>query len=65
MLGFVSTGLRAFKAQGVLLGVAAAVSALTSFAAVPVLGLYGAVVAIAAAGLVQLVGQIRILSRAL
>ena len=65
MLGFVSTGLRAFKAQGVLLGAAAAVSAAASFAAVPALGLWGAVVAVAAAGIVQLLGQAWILRRAL
>lgn len=65
MLGFVSTGMRAFKEQSVLLGVSAAVSAAASFAAVPALGLWGAVVAIAAAGAVQLIGQTWILSRAL
>jgi O-antigen/teichoic acid export membrane protein len=65
MLGYVSTGMRAFKEQSVLLGVSAAVSAIASFAAVPSLGLWGAVAAVAAAGLVQLIGQVWILSRGL
>jgi len=65
MLGYVSTGMRAFKQQSVLLGVSAAVSAAASFVAVPVFGLWGAVAAVAAAGLVQLIGQVWILSRGL
>jgi O-antigen/teichoic acid export membrane protein len=65
MLGYVSTGMRAFKQQSVLLGVSAVVSAVVSFVAVPVFGLWGAVAAVAAAGLVQLIGQVWILSRGL
>jgi O-antigen/teichoic acid export membrane protein len=65
MLGFVSTAMREFRQQSVLLGVSALVSGAVSFAAVPAFGLWGAVGAVAAAGAVQLAGQIRILSRAL
>ena len=65
MLGFVSTAMREFRQQSVLLGISAIVSAVVSFAAVPAFGLWGAVAAVAAAGAVQLAGQIRILSRGL
>jgi O-antigen/teichoic acid export membrane protein len=65
MLGYVTTGMRMFKAQTVLVAAAAATSALVSYASVPSLGLYGGALAIGTAGLVQLIGQVYLLSRAL
>jgi O-antigen/teichoic acid export membrane protein len=65
MLGYVSTGMRMFRAQTVLVAAAAVTSAAVSYAAVPALGLYGGALAIGTAGAVQLIGQIYILSRAL
>lgn len=63
ILGYVSTGMREFKAQTVLVAAAAVTSAAVSYTAVPSLGLYGGALAIAAAGAVQLIGQVYILSR--
>jgi O-antigen/teichoic acid export membrane protein len=65
ILGYVSTGMRQFRAQTVLVAAAAATSAAVSYASVPWLGLYGGALAIATAGAVQLIGQIYILSKAL
>jgi O-antigen/teichoic acid export membrane protein len=61
MAGYVTTSTRAFGAQMPLLAVVAAVCATVSFAVVPVLGLYGAAVALGAAALVQLAGQLWII----
>jgi O-antigen/teichoic acid export membrane protein len=65
ILGYVSTGMRLFKAQSVLVAAAAVTSAAVSYLSVPAIGLYGGALAIGAAGLVQLIGQIYLLSRSL
>jgi O-antigen/teichoic acid export membrane protein len=65
MLGYVTTGMRMFKAQTLLVAAAAATSAIVSYASVPSLGLYGGALAIGSAGAVQLIGQVYLLSRAL
>lgn len=64
MLGYVVTSTRRFAAQMPLLGAVAVVCAITSFAAVPAAGLYGAVLGLAVAAGVQIAGQLAILARA-
>jgi O-antigen/teichoic acid export membrane protein len=64
-LGYVITSARAFVSQAPLLAVVAATSGLASWVLVPVMGLSGAAAAIAAAGAVQIAGELLILRRAL
>lgn len=62
-LGYINTSTRAFRAQLPLLAAVAAVSFAVSYLTVPHLGLYGAVLALAVAALVQIAGQLSILQR--
>jgi O-antigen/teichoic acid export membrane protein len=65
MLGYAVTSTRAFAAQIPLFLASAAASAITSYLAVPQIGLSGAALAVGVAGCVQIVGALIILSRAL
>lgn len=64
ILGFATTGARAFRAQLPLLIAVCLTTGVVSFAAVPAMGLYGAALAIGIAGVVGICGQILILRRA-
>ena len=63
ILGFVTTSTRAFRQQLTLLIAVCGTTAIASFAAVPQIGLYGAVLALGIAGLVGIGGQLLILRR--
>ncbi len=63
-LGFVLTGARSFVEQLPLLCAVAAGSAIASWVLVPVMGLYGAPVALGISALVQICGSLIILRRA-
>jgi hypothetical protein len=65
MLGYAITSTRAFAAQIPLFIAVAAAAAVTSYLAVPHMGLSGGALAIAVAGCVQIAGAVLILSRAL
>ncbi len=64
-LGYSVTSARIFRAQLPLFALSAAGCGLASWALVPQMGLYGAVLALALAALLQIVGQCWILTRAL
>lgn len=65
MLGYVITAARAFAAQAPLLVVVAGASGVASWLLVPRMGLQGAVLALAAAAVTQIAGEILILRGAL
>ncbi len=65
MLGYVITAARAFAAQAPLLVVVAGASGIASWLLVPRMGLQGAVVALAAAAVTQIAGEVLILRGAL
>lgn len=64
-LGYVLTSARAFAAQMPLLVAVAASSAVASWLLVPLMGLYGAALAVAIAAWVQIGGELLILRRAM
>lgn len=64
-LGFVITSARSFLAQMPLLALVVATSAVASWLLVPVMGLSGAAVAVAAGASVQIAGELLILRRAI
>jgi O-antigen/teichoic acid export membrane protein len=64
-LGYVITSARAFLSQAPLLALVAATSGIASWLLVPGMGLAGAAAAIAAAGAVQIAGELLILRSAL
>ncbi len=64
-LGYVITAARAFTVQAPLMAVAAATSGIASWVLVPRMGLNGAALAIAAAALTQIAGEVLILRHAL
>lgn len=65
MLGFVTTSARAFRAQLPLLVLVCGTIGAVSYASVPSLGIYGAVLAIALGATVGIAGQVLILRKAL
>jgi len=63
--GYVITAARAFRVQAPLLGCVAACCGVAAWLLVPRFGLYGAVMALAAAACVQIAGEVWILARTL